>query len=408
MIIGLIMVISTLYGIVVSGTKPVIALYASQLGATPGEIGMLVSVFALLPALLAIRLGRWIDRFGIRFCLALGSVGLLLALLGPIFAAHIGVFVLSQALLGLTFTLLILSAQKRVSRGEGDLDRRVATYTLCGSLGAMIGPSLSGIIYEHFGFQWSYALSAALVLVTLFILLLADRTSWEGEVQERDGAKSGEAANEAIAADDAAEAVAAAERPKESVWRMLRSRDLFNAMLIGGLVLSGRELFAAYFPILAHDRGLSPSQIGLVLSCMGGASTVVRFCQPVLVKTLGRMRLLTGSLYISSVIYVLTPYVSILPLLLIMAVVLGAGLGLGQPLSLSYTISISPPERQGEILGMRITFNRSSQFAIPLIFGALGGAAGVIAIFWGSGLLLLLGGWATREKRKKKTAVSVP
>jgi MFS family permease len=130
---------------------------------------------------------------------------------------------------------------------------------------------------------------------------------------------------------------------------------------------------------------------------MSAAQMIIRVSQPYLVHRFGRGNVLTWAMYISGIIYLLTPSIAVAVLLTALIAVLGAGLGIGQPLSLSYTIQVSPPERRGEVLGMRITFNRTSQLTIPLLFGGIGGIVGVSVIFWASGLLLLFGGFMTRS-----------
>jgi hypothetical protein len=69
---------------------------------------------------------------------------------------------------------------------------------------------------------------------------------------------------------------------------------------------------------------------------------------------------------------------------------------LGQPLSLVYALNVSPQDRQGEVLGMRLTFNRGSQFIAPFLFGGIGGLAGLAPIFWVSGAIILTGAFFTR------------
>jgi hypothetical protein len=51
-----------------------------------------------------------------------------------------------------------------------------------------------------------------------------------------------------------------------------------------------------------------------------------------------------------------------------------------------------PPGRSGEALGMRLTVNKLTQIAVPVIFGGLGSAFGLIPVFWANGAFLLAGG----------------
>ncbi|WP_165972002.1 MFS transporter [Paenibacillus piri] len=380
MIIYIIYAISVINQMIVAGTKPVVSLYASKLGATPLEIGIIVAIFAFLPAFLAIHIGKWIDRYGIRRLVSLGGIGLLIALIAPVAYPHFLTFVFSQGMMGVAFTFQVVAMQKRIGTTD-NIEKRIATFSLAGSLGAMVGPAMSTFLYEHYDFRFSYMINAVFCFIAIVIVHLVTRSSWE-----------------IAKGDDAAADGPADSSNGGSIWNMLRQRDLRNAVIISGLMLSNREIFAAYFPLLGEKMNLSPSMIGIILSIMGAASMIIRMTQPYLVRRFGRMNVLTWALYISGAIYIMTPSIPLAVVLTVLIAILGAGLGLGQPLSLSYTIQVSPLERRGEVLGLRITFNRASQFIVPLVFGSIGGVAGITAIFWASGLLLLLGGWMTRSK----------
>jgi MFS family permease len=265
----------------------------------------------------------------------------------------------------------------------------VANFSLFGSIGQMTGPIVCTPVYEHFGFQAVCVLNTAMLLVALTVGFLVKKETWEGSapLPPEHGGET---------------------EIKRSVWSLLSERNLRNAIITSGLVLSNRELFSAYFPLLAAQLGISPSMIGVLLAINGFTMLLVRFGQSALVRLFGRMNVLTWSLYISGLIYLVMP---LSPWLIVMAVlvgILGAGLGLGQPLSMAYAIEVSPPDRKGEVLGLRITLNRSSQVSIPLIFGGLGGLAGASAVFLASGAVLALFGYLTRplpsdrQKAEKK------
>jgi MFS family permease len=71
---------------------------------------------------------------------------------------------------------------------------------------------------------------------------------------------------------------------------------------------------------------------------------------------------------------------------------LGLGLGSAQPLTIMLTYEHAPKGRSGEALGMRISVNKVTQIAVPLIFGGIGSAFGVPPVFWANAAFLLIGG----------------
>jgi hypothetical protein len=56
------------------------------------------------------------------------------------------------------------------------------------------------------------------------------------------------------------------------------------------------------------------------------------------------------------------------------------------------TYDHAPKGRSGEALGMRVTVNKVTQIAVPLLFGGLGSAFGVPPVFWANAAFLLIGG----------------
>jgi MFS family permease len=96
----------------------------------------------------------------------------------------------------------------------------------------------------------------------------------------------------------------------------------------------------------------------------------------------------------------LVPLVSHAALLAVVAFLLGIGLGCAQPLTIILTYNHAPKGRSGEALGMRLTVNKLTQILVPLVFGAMGSAFGLIPVFWANGLFLLGGGVVSLAERK--------
>jgi hypothetical protein len=74
-------------------------------------------------------------------------------------------------------------------------------------------------------------------------------------------------------------------------------------------------------------------------------------------------------------------------------------MGCGQPLTMTLAFSHSAAGRSGEALGLRLTANHLTRVVGPLVFGGIGSALGLGAVFWVNGLLLGSGAWFTRRDR---------
>lgn len=280
-------------------------------------------------------------------------------------------------MVGIATTCLMLALQKRIGSLGGDIDRIVANYSLYGSVGAMIGPIISSYLYDYYGYN---------ICIFLNMLLIAIALTSEMGMKNIDGENMQKTVeNQQVNL-----------QGRESIWTLMRNRDMRNAVLIGGLIFSYRELFSVYFPLLAENMGISPTMTGVLLSFSGLAMLIIRFTQTSLVRSFGRMKILTWSLFVTGIIYLVTPFSPWIVVLFVLVGILGAGLGLAQPLSTAALLEGTLPERRGEVLGVQMMINRASQFAIPVLFGGLGGLIGVSAIFWGSGLVLTAFGYITR------------
>ena len=70
------------------------------------------------------------------------------------------------------------------------------------------------------------------------------------------------------------------------------------------------------------------------------------------------------------------------------SVVLGIVLGSVQPMVMSMIHQITPAERHGEALGLRMMAINGSSVLMPVLFGSLGAVVGVSALFWAVGALV--------------------
>ena len=127
-------------------------------------------------------------------------------------------------------------------------------------------------------------------------------------------------------------------------------------------------------------------------------------------ERVGEVGVLTVSLFVAGVTYMLVPLMSNALLLGVVAFLLGLGLGCAQPLTILLTYNHAPPGRSGEALGLRLTANKLTQIAVPVVFGGLGSAFGLFPVFWANGVFLLAGGFVSLAERRfaaKKDAAAI-
>jgi predicted MFS family arabinose efflux permease len=182
------------------------------------------------------------------------------------------------------------------------------------------------------------------------------------------------------------------EKPGGGALDLFRDGPLRRTLFMSGVALTGIELFSFYMPIYGKSIGLSASGIGLVLSAYAGAAFVVRLMMHELARRFSETGVLTASLFIAAVTYALFPLISGVPMLVLIAFLLGLGLGSAQPLTIMLTYHHAPQGRSGEALGMRLTVNKITQIAIPVVFGGIGAVFGLTPVFWANAAFLFAGG----------------
>ncbi len=93
---------------------------------------------------------------------------------------------------------------------------------------------------------------------------------------------------------------------------------------------------------------------------------------------------------------ILFPLTTSVPVLVGLAFILGMGLGVTQPLAMSVLHESAPSGRSGEAVGLRTAVVNLSGTTTPIIYGALGGALGMLPVFWASGLAIWVAVWVLR------------
>jgi sugar phosphate permease len=147
---------------------------------------------------------------------------------------------------------------------------------------------------------------------------------------------------------------------------------------------------------------LSASQIGIAMGAFAVALLVVRGVMPALARRSSEEAVLSGSLFLAGGTALLFPLVSSFSLLTALSFVLGLGLGCGSPLSMILAYNRAPVGRSGEAIGLRQTVNKATESIMPIIFGSLSTAVGMLPVFWMEALILAWAGALMRKEAGRK------
>jgi len=355
------------------------SLYALSNKASAFTVGTVMALFALVPALLAVRAGRWLDRVGPLPPLLVGTtlmtLGALLPVLFPYATADVAPLLVGAALLGTGFMYVQMTVQSLVG-SLADPARRPAAFSMLAlgfSTSGFIAPVLSGFLIDAVGHRATFA-AVFVLLATALGLLLTQRHY----LPPHDApARSTEASD---------------------AFELLRHPDVRAVLIVSGLISMGWDMQSFLIPVYGNSVGLAASQIGLILGSFAAATFAIRLAMPALSRRYHEWQVLLFTLLVSAIAFALMPLFSTMLPLMAVAFLLGLGLGSAQPNVMSLLHDRAPHGRVGEALGLRTTIMNSSHVVLPLVIGAFGSVLGTAAGFWMMATGLSGGAWNARQR----------
>lgn len=378
MAIRLIMLICLLSHSGFGGSRVVVTLYALELGANQLTVGTLMALYALVPMLFAVAIGRLADRVGARLPMLLGTAGVAVALLLPPLIPGLATLYVSALLLGSSFQFFFITVTG-IAGGIGGTENRARNYALI-SMGfaaaGFIGPTSAGFAIDHFGHLPTFCMLALFLVGPILLLVL--KPGFLPVAGEPAGG--------------------AAQHSFLDLWRAPVLRSTFVA---SGIISSAWDLFQFYLPVYGHSIGLSASAIGTILGVFASATFVIRIVLPHLVKRFAETRILTYAIFVAACAFALMPFFQSAFALAACAFLLGLGVGCGQPMSMSLIYALAPSGRASEAAGLRVMVNNVMHLVIPLLFGSVGTAFGYMPVFLSNSALLTAGGFLMRRQPPK-------
>ena len=361
---------------VVNGLRLTVLLYAAYLQASPAVIGLLAASFGLISAFMAVGMGRWIDRIGPKQPFMLAS--LVIALCGVLVWAVEGLAVLFVIcpLVGIFNSLFQIGSHQVMGR-FGKPEDRTANFTVHAlgiSAATFIGPMVSGLSVDHLGHLNSFLLLGILSAVPLAVLASNLLIYPPQAVRKRDspeGSKGG--------------------------WSMLRDADLRRAYVTASMNNCLWSLVSFMIPLYGTQIGLSATRIGTLMAILASGTVGIRVVMPWMIRNFRRWPLVMGAQLSIVIGFVGMPFTEIYWAMGVLACFIGMGLGLSGPVTTTLMYDASPPERVGEVVGMRMTVANAGQTVVPLFAGAVGAAFGVGPVFWFVAALVLGDVYSNRD-----------
>lgn len=346
-------------------------------------VGVILALFSLVPMLISVRAGRWVDAVGPQRPTLIGAVLILVGTLLPsVFSystAGLAPLLIAATLIGTGTTLSMLSIQQVIGE-RADPARRpaaFAAFAMGASVSGFSGPVLSGVLIDTFGHRTAFSAQVVVALLALGLMWTSRHLmpSRHGRVKP--------------------------PKPMHPM-ELFRLVELRHLLIATALISMSWDLQSFVIPVHGTQVGLSASEIGFVLGCFAVATFVIRLAMPVLSRHVTEWQVLTFTLFCAALAFALFPMFSTGAPMMAIAFLLGLGLGAAQPNLMSLVHSRSPEGRVGEVLGMRSTIVHSNQVFLPLVFGAFGAVLGTAAMFWTMAALVFAGGVGAVRWQKHK------
>ena len=325
-------------------------LHLRRLGATDGQLGLIMACFSATAIVVQPVVGAWVDRGGRRAFLVTGA--LLTSGVALLFAAApetLGLFPLLRALQGVAFSVFFI-ANFTVVVDLVPPDRRgqaLGIFGISGLVSGAVGPALGELLVQAAGFRGLFLAAAVLPLLAAGI---SARLHLPPEPRRL----------------DTGEGLPGLLRGIVSAPRL--------PMTLGAAFGLGQGVMFTFFPTYALDLGVR--WVGLFAVTYSGAALGVRATASGLADTIGRRAVIIPALALQAGATVLLSSLGLLarslgfpagPFLALAGLLAGAAHGLLYPALTALVVDVTPPERRGRVVGVFMAF---------ILLGQAGGAAG--------------------------------
>lgn len=339
--------------------RPMATYQAVNLGADATLVGIIGATFALAPFLLAIPIGKWVDRGFAGRATFLGPAVTLLATVGLVFADQIWQLLVWMPLMGAGHLLAMVGGQTLIAQFSADkkYETNFGLLTFYASLGHAIGPFVGGYLAQSDGVNIAVA-PALWFAALLFVLALLVTLPLYSRVQ-----------------------ASSEESAKGSIAEVFAVPGYKPAIFVAGATTAVVDVMLIYLPLVGLALGFSVAEIGVLLAIRAIFSMAVRFVLGPLRDRFGlRALLVVGSVVTmaGSIGIALSTQFYVIAALL---AVTGFAMGIGQPATMAWVSRISSPQHRGLAISIRLTSNRFGQVVVPVVAGAVA-ASSVSAVFY--------------------------
>jgi len=351
-----------------------VPLWALLQGASPTQIGTLVGARSLLTFFLAIHGGALMDRLGTRRILMFFAGATAAIAAAYPFLPWFPAMVIMQMLVGLAGNMTWIGAQTMIGEVTHGEPGQMGWFSFFARMGNVVTPLLIGLVWDIAGPTFSF-LGIALWSCTLLLVT--------SQIQE----------------------VRAVDPNARFSWRELLPRvsdytgslrlvvlpAIAVTLAVSFLRHATNGVEASFFIVYLRELGFAAAAIGALFSIAEVFNGVCSLLAGRVAKLLPIPWLMVGFTTVSAALLLITPFLGGVLILLAVAQAVRRGCeGVVQPLMFSMQTRAVARDRQGSMVGLRVTNNRLSSIITPILMGVVVEYFGIENGFVIVGAVLLL------------------
>jgi MFS family permease len=341
-------------------------LYALELGASPGIVGLIASASSIAGFVIALPAGKAIDRLGAKKAVSYATLCKTVSVLIFLVTSAPVALIAPMFLIGVFGTVAILGFHSYVSGLAHGTQRAkgISDFALFSSLAELAGPVGAGSLADLVGFKATFTCTAIFCGLTLIPLWYLPAAA-QARAEEK-------------------------PTPLRGFRGLLVYRGVQVVLLGSGSFAMLRSFHRAFLPVLLYDA-YSATEIASLFAVTTVASVVGRSAVRWTAKLWSVENALALSIVANAVPLMLMPTtLSYLPLAAMMAV-FGVSNGFLGVVTVVHTAdTVAAPER-GLAFGMRTTLMRFGSFTGQLAFGSFAEITSIGLSFFGMGLIGIVG-----------------
>jgi MFS family permease len=335
--------------------RPIITYKSVELGADAALVGLIGATFALAPLILAIQVGRFVDKGRSGLALMLGSVILVLTTIALLFINSIALLMLAMPALGMGHLLIMVGGQTLIANrsSSSQYEKNFGLLTFYASAGHAIGPLVGGYLADsgevtvnaNAAFLFALALFLAAVIGTIALSTKKENPKPKQDLE------------------------------KAKVRAILAVPTFKSAMFVASATTAVVDVVLIFLPLYGREIGLSVTDIGILLAIRSVFSLAVRLVLGQISTKLGLRRLLSWGSIVTMVSMVALGLTANFWLIALIMAISGFTMGVGQPATMAWVSRISSPDSRGLAIAVRLSANRLGQVAMPALAGVVAGAS---------------------------------